>query len=102
MDINIYSEEIVKVALTSQMFNEIIYSINTEYLKFIGSVRKFTFKARGGIFKVSFSETMSGVNYILLADGISWNEDNILTKSDFKIFFQSDTINSVLEIITWA
>jgi len=101
MDINIFSKEIVKVALIPQIFNEEIYSINTEYPKFIGEVRKFTFKARGGIFKIGFAETMSNVSYVLLADSASYNEDNILTKSDFKIFFQSDTVGSILEIITW-
>ncbi len=97
----IYLQEVIKVASIPIIYNGATPSANLEYLKRIGTVKKFTLKARGGIFKVAFSSNQSGVVYIKLADGISYSEDLIETEELFTIYFQSDTIGAVLEMICW-
>jgi hypothetical protein len=93
--------DLLKIAVTPQMFNEQIIVANAEQKKFIGQVRKFTLKARGAGFQVSFQEGQSNTNFVLLADGVSYNEDLLLTSETFMIFFQSTSILGILEIITW-
>lgn len=101
MDSQIYLKDVLKVAKVPILSNEVCIVANFEYKKYIGECKKFTLKARGGAINICFSQGQSGVTYILLADAVSYNEDVILTKTDFCIFFQSPTINTVLEVILW-
>ncbi len=97
----LFLDDVIKTALTPVMYNEVTTLAGVEYKKFIGKCLKFTFKARGGIFKISFTPLTSGVNYVQLADALSYNEDLIVTPSDFMIYFQSNTAGAVLEIVIW-
>ena len=97
----IYLYDLIKEALIPQVSNVVCILADTEYLKYMGAVRKFTVKARGGDLKISFQQNQSGVSYILLPDGASYNEDLIKTPADFIIYFQSPTASAILEVITW-
>jgi len=101
MDSQIYLKDVLKIAVIPKLSNEVCITANFEYKKYIGECKKFTLKARGGAINICFAQGQSGVTYILLPDGVSYNEDVILTKTDFCIFFQSPTINTVLEVILW-
>jgi len=93
-------EEIVRAATIPAMDNLVCLTANKEYKFNLGDPLKFTLKARGGAVKVSFYAGQSNVIYLLLGDGIAYNEDLIHPES-FIIYFQSDTVNTVLEIIRW-
>ncbi len=97
----IYLDEVIKSSYNPILYNEICTLANREYKKFIGLCRKFTLKARGGNINVSFFPLQSSSSFVLLTDGVSYNEDLIETPNDFMIYFQSPTIGAVLEIIIW-
>jgi len=100
-DKQIYLVDVIKVAEIPQMSNNKAILADIEYPKFIGTCFKFTFKARGGDFKVSFNPNTSGSNYFLIKEDVSWNEDLIKTPEDFIIYFQSPTAGAILEVCTW-
>lgn len=97
----LYLKDVLKTANIPIISNQVCIVANFEYLKYIGKCKKFTIKARGGDIKFSFDQGQSGVNYILLGDAISYNEDVIDTSIDFVIYFQSATAGAVLEVIIW-
>jgi len=93
-------DPLIRSAEQPYLENFTIESANKEYKFPLGDVQKFTLKARGGAIKVTFYEGQSNLKYILLADGISFNEDLIKTKN-LTVFFQSTIAGSVLEILVW-
>lgn len=96
----IYAPDIIKTSITPIIYNQTIVLANYEFKKYLGDVRKFTFKARDGTIKISFSQGQSNLQYVKLIDGQSWSEDLIRT-ANLMLYFQSDTVNAVLEIIVW-
>lgn len=91
---------LIEEADVSLLENIVCVDANKEYNFLIGECKKFFVKARGGAVKVAFSKGQSALKYILLADGISYNED-LIHPISIEIYFQSEAGGTVLEIVKW-
>lgn len=96
------TEKIIEAAGSVYIYN-ISTAANQEYSQALPpNTFKFTIKARGGPLQVTFSSGQSNTIYILLNDGMSWSEDNVLLTNK-TLYFQNRTTNGVIaEIIAWT
>ena len=72
----------------------------TEYnLTFTPWARGFMLKARGGRIQFCFVALGSGVDYILLEDGASFEIDDIQLGAVYDVYFQSPVAGTILELL---
>lgn len=64
--------------------------------------KKMHIKNRGnGVLKVSFIVNESNVNFFTLHPGSAYTEENLFLEGILNIYYQSNKINDVIEIIRW-
>lgn len=88
---------------TPQIYNLSMPLANTEYQQAItnGAV-KITLRTRlGAALKISFTATESGVKYITVPPGATY-EINTIRTNNLTLYVQSTVANNVLEIVEWV
>ena len=106
--VNVKSQDIVDAIESTQksspMVSNVLLSLaNTEQdFEFAANTKSFSLRVRElASLKFCFVLGESGLNYVTLSSGASFEESG-LNVSGLKIYFQSNRANVTLEIIEWG